>query len=211
MAEFQIDPARAAVINVDLQGLFVEGTPLAAPDGPATVARINDVNAAARAAGVRVFFSRVVLPVDGSDTGYMASRVPAFIRAFYAEGAPTAELHPSVVVEAGDVVFTKPRYGAFTDTDLESRLRDLGIDTDLITGIATNICCDTTAREAAQRDFHVYFVSDATSTFDMQGVAGADLYAATCASLAQVFADVVTIHDTLQAFGVAAQLAGARR
>ena len=109
----------------------------------------------------------------------MASRVPPFIRAFYAEGAPTAELHPNVVVEADDVVFTKPRYGAFTDTDLESRLRELGIDTLLITGIATNICCDTTAREAAQRDFHVYFVADATSTFEMQGVAGADLYAAT--------------------------------
>jgi nicotinamidase-related amidase len=88
-------------------------------------------------------------------------------------------------------------------------LRDLGVDTVLITGIATNISCDTTAREAAQRDFHVYFVADATSTFDMQGVAGADLYAATCASLAQVFAHVVTIDDTLQTFGAAQQLAGA--
>jgi nicotinamidase-related amidase len=202
-----LSPERTAVINVDMQTLFVEGTPLSAPDGPATVTRVNQVNAAARAAGARVFFSRGVLRADGSDIGYMASRVPPFIRQFYAEGSPTADLHPSVVVEEGDVVFTKPRYGTFTDTDLESRLRHLGIDTVLVTGIATNICCDTTAREAAQRDFHVYFVSDATSTFEMQGVAGSDLQAATCASMAQVFADVVTVADVVTAFEASRQLA----
>jgi ureidoacrylate peracid hydrolase len=207
MPEYVLDPTRTAVINVDMQTLFVEGTPLSAPDGLATVARVNELNAAARAAGARVFFSRGILRADGSDDGYMTSRVPPFVRQFYAEDASTAELHPSVRVEEGDVVFTKPRYGAFSDTDLEARLRHLGIDTVLITGIATNICCDTTAREAAQRDLHVYFVADATATFEMQGVAGAVLHAATCASLAQVFADVVTVTDMVQMFASSRDLA----
>ena len=79
--------------------------------------------------------------------------VPPFIYALYTAGAETAEIHDAVTVEDGDVVLNKPRYGAFTGTDLEMTLRTKGIDTVIISGIATNICCETTAREAAQLDF----------------------------------------------------------
>jgi len=59
---------------------------------------------------------------------------------------------------------TKPRFGAFQGTDLELILRSRGIDTVIVTGVATNVCCDTTAREAAVRDFRVFFLSDGTAT-----------------------------------------------
>jgi Isochorismatase family len=59
-----------------------------------------------------------------------------------------------------DVILNKPRYGGFHGIDLERVLRSAGVDTVIISGIATNICCETTPREAAQRDFHVYFLSD---------------------------------------------------
>ncbi len=58
----------------------------------------------------------------------------------------------------------KPRFGAFHGTDLELILRCRGIDTIIITGISTPVCCDTTAREAHARDFRVFLLSDATAT-----------------------------------------------
>ena len=52
-------------------------------------------------------------------------------------------------------------------TDLELILRSRGVDTIIVTGIATNVCCETSAREAAVRDFRVLFASDGTTTFDV--------------------------------------------
>jgi ureidoacrylate peracid hydrolase len=68
------------------------------------------------------------------------------------------------VVEPGDIILEKPRFGAFYGTDLELILRSRGIDTVIVSGISTGVCCDTTAREANARDFKVLFLSDGTAT-----------------------------------------------
>ena len=57
---------------------------------------------------------------------------------------------------------------AFTKTDLEATLRKHGIDTLVISGYMTHMCCDTTAREGFHRDFRVLFLDDATATRDGQ-------------------------------------------
>ena len=101
------------------------------------------------------------------------------------------------MVDQRDVILNKPRYGAFHGTDLVLILRSCGVQAVIITGIATNICCETTAREAAQRDYWVFFVSDVTATKDMGGVPAADLHRATCASLGMVFAQVVTVEKMI--------------
>jgi len=62
----------------------------------------------------------------------------------------------------------KPRFGAFHAAHLELLLRARGIDTLIITGIATNVFCETTAREAAVRDFRVFFLSDGTASTKTQ-------------------------------------------
>jgi nicotinamidase-related amidase len=63
-------------------------------------------------------------------------------------------------VDARDVLLEKPRHGPFQSTDLELMLRSRGIDTVIISGIATSVCCETTARKAVSRDFHVFFLID---------------------------------------------------
>ena len=132
---------------------------------------------------------------DGSNLGVMAELVPPFIVDLYTEGSPTAELHPALDVAPSDLIVNKTRYGAFHGTDLAEQLRDRGIDTVIISGIATNICCETTAREAAQHDFCVVFLSDGTATKEMNGVAADDLQRATLASLGMVFAQIATIDE----------------
>jgi biuret amidohydrolase len=197
MVDFPLVPTRTALINVDMQDCFVEGSPLSSPDGLVVLQRINQLTEACRRAGILVVHTRGWMRPDGSNLGVMGELVPPFIVALYTEGSPTAELHRSLDVETTDVVLNKPRYGAFHGTDLETILRGRGIDTVIISGIATNICCETTAREAAQRDFRVLFLSDGTATKEMLGVAADDLQRATCASLGMVFAQVLTVDDVL--------------
>ena len=68
----------------------------------------------------------------------------------------------------------------------------------IISGIATNICCETTAREAAQHDFRVVFLSDGTATSDMNGVPAEELQRATLASLGMVFAQLATVEEVTE-------------
>lgn len=198
MADFTVDPVRTALINVDMQRCFVEGSPLASPDGLALAERVNRLSAVCRDAGATVVHTRGWMRPDGSNLGVMAELVPPFIYGLYTAGAETAELHDAVVVADGDVILNKPRYGAFTGSELELILRSKGIDTVIITGIATNICCETTAREAAQLDFRVFFLSDGTATKEMNGVPAEVLQRATCASLGMVFAQIVTVDEMIE-------------
>lgn len=194
----EVSASRMAVIDVDLQCCFVENSPLAAPDGLAVLAAVNRLTAAARSAGCVVVHTRMLLRPDGADVGVMAQRIPPSVRTLYTDGAPTADLHPNLDVDESDIVLGKARYGAFHATELEYLLRSRDIDTVVIAGIQTNICCETTAREAAQRDFRVLFVADATATNDMNGLSADDLQAATLASLSAVFADVVTTDEAIE-------------
>ena len=60
----------------------------------------------------------------------------------------------------------KHKYDAFFETDLDAILRNSGVDTLIIAGTATNVCCESTARSAFFRDYNVAFPSDCNATFD---------------------------------------------
>ena len=70
--------------------------------------------------------------------------------------------------EPADVIVTKHRYGAFESTDLELILRSRRIRTVIMTGVATNVCVETTARQAFLKDFYVVFTSDGTATYSQR-------------------------------------------
>jgi ureidoacrylate peracid hydrolase len=207
MTGFALVPSRTALINVDLQRCFVQGGPLASPDGLAVVERVNRLARACRQAGALVVHTRMSVKPDRSNAGVVTELVPAFIIDLYAEGSASAELHDALEVGPADIILAKPRFGAFHGTALEQILRSRGLDTVIITGIATNICCETTAREASQHDFQVFFVSDGTATMEMGGVPAEYLQRATCASLGQVFAQVVTLDEILRRITAAAPAA----
>jgi nicotinamidase-related amidase len=195
MPAFPLVPSKTALINVDMQRCFVEGSPLAAPDGRALLDKINDLIRVCREAGVLVVHTRGWMAKDGSNLGVMAELVPPFIVDLYTEGSPTAELHDALDVAPEDLIVDKTRYGAFHGTDLARQLRERGVETVIISGIATNICCETTAREAAQHDFRVVFLSDGTATKEMNGVPAAELQRATLAGLGMVFAQIACLAD----------------
>ena len=200
--ELSLEPRRTALVNVDMQRCFVDGSPLASPEGPALVARVNQLAQACREGGALVVHTRGWLRPDGSNLGRVPELVPPFITDLYTAGAATALFPEDLDVAPGDVVLDKPRYGAFHGTDLDVVLRSAAVDTVLITGIATNVCCDTTAREASQRDYRVVFLSDGTATKEMNGVPAAELQRATLASLGMVFARIATVDEVITALRI---------
>ena len=209
MVHFAVDPGRTALVIVDMQNCFVADSPIAAPQGTQVAGRLNRLAAACRQAGVAVIWTRHVTRPDGGNTGLPGELIPPVADGIISDGAPPAAMHPLMDIRPGDVVVGKPRFGSFHGTDLELILRSRGIDTLILGGINTNVCVDTTAREAAVREFRVLLLSDGTANFDLPdgglGPAGAaELQRTACAVMAFGFAEVVTVDQVLSRIPVSA-------
>jgi nicotinamidase-related amidase len=198
MVEFVVVPDRTALINIDMQNCFVQGYPISAPDGLIVLDRINCLAEVCRKAGILVIHTSLVLRPDGSNTGVLGEMAPPVREGILNKGSESAALHKGLVVDSKDILLDKPRFGAFHGTDLELILRTRGINTVIISGIATNVCCETTVREAMVRDFHVFFMSDGTTTFKMGNASAAELQKATLATLGFLFAQVITVEEMIQ-------------
>jgi isochorismate hydrolase len=107
------------------------------------------------------------------------------------ENTKEAEIHPDLTPLPAEKVIHKHRYSAFYNTDLEIVLRCLGITDLIITGVMTNLCCESTARDAYFRDLRVFFLLDATGTVNEE------LHLATLKNLAFGFAYVTKTEDIL--------------
>ncbi|WP_298862399.1 cysteine hydrolase family protein [uncultured Gimesia sp.] len=110
-----------------------------------------------------------------------AGRVPVVVvqhhfsdpdKPFFQKGTSGWELHPEVASRPHDLLVEKTLPGSFTGTELETWLREKGVDTVTIAGYMTHMCCDTTARQAVHLGFTVEFLSDATGTLALSNSAG---------------------------------------
>jgi biuret amidohydrolase len=197
MPNFSATPTRTALINVDMQNCFLEGYPISAPDGLIVLERVNRLAAACRKAGVLVIHASIVVRADGSNLGVLGEFSQPVKDGILNKGSESSALHQGLVIDPRDILLDKPRFGAFHGTDLELILRSRGIDTLIIAGVATNVCCETTAREAAVRDFHVFFLSDGTATAPMGNLSAEQLQSATCTTLGFLFAEVLTVDQMI--------------
>jgi ureidoacrylate peracid hydrolase len=152
----------------------------------------------ARAAGVLVVFVRNVYSTE--ENHYLsdvwleqASRRRAgsyTVRPVCAAGSWEGDFY-GVRPLPEEPIITKHRFSAFHNTDLETVLRAHSIRSVVLSGVATNVCVETTAREAFVRDYYVVFLSDGTATYDRAS------HEATLASIDRFFGQVVAIDDVV--------------
>jgi ureidoacrylate peracid hydrolase len=112
----------------------------------------------------------------------------------FGRGCHGFELWPGLDVAAEDLIVDKTRFGAFVpgSSELHEILQARGIDTLIITGTATNVCCESTARDAMQMNYKVIFVADGNAT-------NADVeHNATLNNMAALFADVMTTEELVR-------------
>ncbi len=164
-----LDPKRTALVVVDLQNAFMDDEVghAVCPAARDIVPNVNRLAAAMRAAGGAVIwikntFDETCLTEwsvmqDMSTPQGRAKRAAAMT-----ENTKGHELWPTLEVRPEDEIVKKYRFSAFLPgaSDLPDRLRARGIDTVLITGTVTNVCCESSARDAMMSNFRVIMVSD---------------------------------------------------
>ena len=120
----------------------------------------------------------------------------------FVKGTEGWEILSDVKTRPYDHLIEKNLPGSFTGTDLESWLRDNDIATVTISGYMTQMCCDTTARQAFHRDFDVEFLSDATGTLSVSNYAGTvtdeELHRSILVTQATRFSNVLTTDDWIK-------------
>ena len=158
-AEVRVDPARTALVVVDMQNDFVsEGGGLLVPDAEATIPAVRALLELARAHGMRVVYCQ-----DTHRDRDPEWRIwPEHAR----EGSWGWEIVDELAPGRDDVVLRKLRYDAFYGTPLDHLLRQWGVDTLVICGTVANICVHYTAASAALRGYEVVVPRDALSALD---------------------------------------------
>jgi nicotinamidase-related amidase len=162
-----IDPAKTAMIVVDMQNDFVApGGGLETPAARAMVPRLVEALRICRSNGIKVIYTTHAHRRDGSDMGLFDMHPPIANRSAAVDGTPGVEIYSEVAPAAGEHVIKKHRYSGFFGTDLDIVLKGWGVDTVIISGTTTENCCHATARDAMFHNYRVVFLSDATATYD---------------------------------------------
>lgn len=194
-----IEPHRSALLVIDMQNFFLHPDyPLAIPEMRTIIPNIQRVIAAARLSGMAVIWTRhtfssaapYALPfweVEGR------TRRTALVREHLSAGTHGHEISPDLQPMAEELVLNKHRFSAFlpNSSDLHALLTQAGRNYVVITGVLSNVCCESTARDAMMLDYQVVFLSDATAARTQQE------HAATLLNLERNFADVRTTANYL--------------
>jgi nicotinamidase-related amidase len=174
-----------ALIVIDAQQeYFAPLGKVVLPGGPAAVQRIAAALEWARGDGVPVL--HVVHESRKPD-----ARV-------FAPGSPALAIHPAAWPREGEPVVQKHLPGSFTGTPLEAWLRERGVRRVLVAGFMTQMCVDTTARQAAHLGFQVTVLADATAAMEVTGpdgvvIAAEQVHRTHLGSLRGFLADVVPV------------------
>jgi nicotinamidase-related amidase len=168
-----LNPARTAIIAVHFQGDIVSADgafgkffadEAASRDVVGTTSKLLD---AARATGATAVYTRVAFQPGYTD---MVANLPLLTMVSQTrcllDGNAKAEILAEVAPKDGDLVITHQRLGGFSDSGLDTLLRSRGIDTVLLTGVATNLSVEGIARQASDLGYRTIVVADACSAAD---------------------------------------------
>ena len=177
---------KRALLVIDVQNEYFTGKiPVTHPAG--SLKNILQIMDFARSRDIPVVVVQHSAPPDGI---------------VFAKGSEGWNLHPEIACRHHDHLVEKTLPGSFTGTDLEKWLKDRQIDTVVITGYMTQMCCDTTARQAFHLGISVEFISDATGTLSIANAAGSvtaeELHRAILVTQAMRFSKVMTGADWME-------------
>jgi isochorismate hydrolase len=159
-SNFKFSPKRSALLVIDMQKFFLNKESHSyIPAATTIVPNVNSIIKNYREQSLPLIFTFHAYEVD-EDPGVMGRWWGDMLRV----NNPLSGIHPSIDLSKDDIILLKTRYSAFIGTDLEKILKEKKIDTLVITGIMTHLCCETTAKDAFMKDYDIYFVVDATAT-----------------------------------------------
>ena len=171
---------KTAMLVIDMQHYFRS---LAAP----ILDNVLSLLDACRTAQVKIVFTRHGVHNPQNDGGMLTTWWDDLI--LY--GSEAWQLNKEMKPNSSDLIIDKNRYSAFQGTDLDDWLRKNGVEDLIISGVMTNLCCETSARDAFGHDYRVFFVADATATINEE------LHLATLKNLAYGFSYITDSENLL--------------
>jgi ureidoacrylate peracid hydrolase len=193
-----LGPATALIV-IDLQNAFMlPGMPAEVPLAREIVPNVNRLAAGVRSTGGTVAWVKMTIQDETRSWShwfdyFMTPERKAAMLTALTRGGPGHQLHAGLDVKPSDLTVEKTRYSAFIQgsSDLDKILRGRGIDTVVVAGTLTNVCSESTARDAMMLNYKTVLVSDANATLtDAE-------HNATLGSILQVFGDVMTTDEVL--------------
>jgi ureidoacrylate peracid hydrolase len=198
---------RTALVVIDMQNAFCKpGAPVEVPLSRAIVPNINTLAAALRERGGDVVWIVTEIREQRGRTDWenftnhiIASKVRQRTIEYMAPGAEGTKLWGELKADPGDLFLVKNRYSCLAPgaSPLERTLRSRGVDTLLITGTKTNVCCEATARTAFDMDFNVVMVEDGCAALSDRE------HQAALETIIQQFGDVMTSAEILRCLDAA--------
>jgi nicotinamidase-related amidase len=190
---FIVDPKTAALIVIDMQNAFVaEGAPYETPGARTMMPALDRILAFARRVGMPIVWTQS----DHSAPygGIMLKKFPVIRdEQVLWKGDKSFELYGDMTQpREGEYRVVKHKYDAFFETDLDAILRNRGVQSLIIVGTATNVCCESTARSGFFRDYQVVVPSDANASFDPA------MHEASLVTINMFFGRVLTTDELLQ-------------
>jgi ureidoacrylate peracid hydrolase len=206
-----LDPRKAALVVIDMQNHFMApGFMAETPTAREVVPHVNRLAKDLRDMGGHVVWIQNVTTGtrESWSTYHEFLQTPDRAAKRYASmehGAEGHKIWPGLDVRAEDVCMNKRRYSAFLQgsSDIESHLRARGIDTVIVVGVATQVCCESTARDACMLNFKTLMISDACATDSDE------LHNASLNAFYQNFGDVQSVDEVVASLrrGLAAEKA----
>ncbi len=204
-------PERTALVVIDMQNYFLKpGYMGEVPMARQIVPGVNQLAAALRRMGGHVIW--IMNSTDDTRESWsvfheclLSPQKQSLRYETLAEDHEGHELWPMLDVKPEDAQIVKKRFSAFVQgsSDIVAHLRQRGVDTVLIAGTATNVCCESSARDAMMLNFRTLMVSDACATYtDAE-------HAASLSAFYSIFGDVQTIDETIASLARGARLAAA--
>ncbi|MCX7909354.1 MAG: cysteine hydrolase [Ignavibacteria bacterium] len=187
----ELNVSKSALLVIDMQKFFLDPqSPTFTCGGLAIIDNIKLLLDCFRKEKLPVIYTRHVHDPEGIDAGIMK---------WWWEGMCVDETPESFVIDEisplpNEKVVKKHRYSAFYNTDLEVYLRGLKVEDLVITGIMTNMCCESTARDAYFRDYRVFFLADATGSINEE------MHLASLLNLSFGFAYITTTEEIVAKF-----------
>ena len=190
-----VDLNKSAVVVVDMQNAFaskngmldIAGADLSG--APGVVRVIGQVLSAARRHGMPVVYLQMGYKADLSDSGgpqtpnwhkelgiRMMNCRPELKGKLVTEGTWDFAIVDELAPQPGDIVIVKKRYSGFSRTSLDSELQARGVRYLFFTGIATNVCVESTLRDAFFLDYWPILITDATMAAGPPGMQEATLF-----------------------------------
>ena len=183
---FRLRKQKSALLVIDMQNHFLE------PESPSFIC-----GGAAVMPGVRLLiksFRRAERPVIYTCHVHHPDRIDAGIMGWWwegmcVEGSRESEVHPFLSPLKREKIVFKHRYSAFFNTDLDTVLRCCKIEDLVICGVMTNMCCESTTRDAYARDYRSFFLADGTGTINEE------MHVASLLNLSYGFSYVTTVKE----------------